>query len=70
MPLPSLPDASTPLLRKLPLKFHRRVWSGVLPVMKELRVGEHTACCTYELLNCTPDAASLARFGATSRSAP
>lgn len=28
--------------------------------MKELRVGEQMACCTYVLLNCRPDAASLA----------
>ena len=44
---PALPLLSIPFERKEPWKFHSRVWSGTRPVIKELRVGEQMACCTY-----------------------
>ena len=43
---PGLPAESTPDWRKDVLKFQVLVWSGLLPVKKELREGPHTACCT------------------------
>jgi hypothetical protein len=43
---PVLPPPSSPFNRNDPWKFHRRVWSGVLPDMKLFLVGLHTACWT------------------------
>jgi hypothetical protein len=45
------------------MKFHVRVLSGRLPVMKLLRDGEHTVCWQYARSNTVDDAASLSRFG-------
>ena len=62
--MPCAPVVSTPADLNDVWKFHVFVLSGRLPLMKELRLGEQTACCTYVLLKTIAVFARAWRFGA------